>query len=185
MQLPTKQRNQIVKDIKLHNADLFTPDLTVQEELKLAQDLVYFQVSGEQQAYGLLGNAIVNRAPYFVRRDAKGVHLDTTWATYDLLSEAQSAYKVRTQDIMKSQSFVDLVPDRDYAEYANYKRTAADSIIDSKQHALIMMDQSLIDTLSIITSIGEDSYSDILNDVIEMTAEELAAEKLKMIVILK
>lgn len=177
MKLPTKQRNQIVKDIKLHNADLFTPDLTVQEELKLAQDLVYFQVSGEQQAYGLLGNAIVNRAPYFVRRDAKGVHLDTTWATYDLLSEAQSAYRVKTQDIMKSDSPIDLVPDRDYEEYAKYKRTTADSIIDSKQHTMLMIDQSLIDTLGIITSIGEDSYSDILDDIIEMTAEELAAEK--------
>lgn len=124
MQLPTKQRNQIVKDIKLHNADLFTPDLTVQEELKLAQDLVYFQVSGEQQAYGLLGNAIVNRAPYFVRRDAKGVHLDTTWATYDLLSEAQSAYKV-TKLIDNIWSDVkELVPESEYKEYANYKRLA-------------------------------------------------------------
>lgn len=128
MQLPTKQRNQIVKDIKLHNADLFTPDLTVQEELKLAQDLVYFQVSGEQQAYGLLGNAIVNRAPYFVRRDAKGVHLDTTWATYDLLSEAQSAYKV-TKLIDNIWSDVrELVPKSEYKEYANYKRLADVSI---------------------------------------------------------
>lgn len=128
MQLPTKQRNQIVKDIKLHNADLFTPDLTVQEELKLAQDLVYFQVSGEQQAYGLLGNAIVNRAPYFVRRDAKGVHLDTTWATYDLLSEAQSAYKV-TKLIDNIWSDIrELVPKSEYKEYANYKRLADVSI---------------------------------------------------------
>ena len=128
MQLPTKQRNQIVKDIKLHNADLFTPDLTVQEELKLAQDLVYFQVSGEQQAYGLLGNAIVNRAPYFVRRDAKGVHLDTTWATYDLLSEAQSAYKV-TKLVDNIWSDVkDLVPENEYKEYADYKRLADVSI---------------------------------------------------------
>lgn len=128
MQLPTKQRNQIVKDIKLHNADLFTPDLTVQEELKLAQDLVYFQVSGEQQAYGLLGNAIVNRAPYFVRRDAKGVHLDTTWATYDLLSEAQSAYKV-TKLVDNIWSDVkDLVPESEYKEYAKYKRLADVSI---------------------------------------------------------
>lgn len=128
MQLPTKQRNQIVKDIKLHNADLFTPDLTVQEELKLAQDLVYFQVSGEQQAYGLLGNAIVNRAPYFVRRDAKGVHLDTTWATYDLLSEAQSAYKV-TKLIDNIWSDVkELVPKSEYKEYADYKRLADVSI---------------------------------------------------------
>lgn len=128
MQLPTKQRNQIVKDIKLHNADLFTPDLTVQEELKLAQDLVYFQVSGEQQAYGLLGNAIVNRAPYFVRRDAKGVHLDTTWATYDLLSEAQSAYKV-TKLVDNIWSDVkELVPKSEYKEYADYKRLADVSI---------------------------------------------------------
>lgn len=128
MQLPTKQRNQIVKDIKLHNADLFTPDLTVQEELKLAQDLVYFQVSGEQQAYGLLGNAIVNRAPYFVRRDAKGVHLDTTWATYDLLSEAQSAYKV-TKLVDNIWSDVkELVPESEYKEYAKYKRLADVSI---------------------------------------------------------
>lgn len=128
MQLPTKQRNQIVKDIKLHNADLFTPDLTVQEELKLAQDLVYFQVSGEQQAYGLLGNAIVNRAPYFVRRDAKGVHLDTTWATYDLLSEAQSAYKV-TKLVDNIWSDVkELVPESEYKEYADYKRLADVSI---------------------------------------------------------
>lgn len=128
MKLPTKQRNQIVKDIKLHNADLFTPDLTVQEELKLAQDLVYFQVSGEQQAYGLLGNAIVNRAPYFVRRDAKGVHLDTTWATYDLLSEAQSAYKV-TKLIDNIWSDVrELVPKSEYKEYADYKRLADVSI---------------------------------------------------------
>lgn len=128
MQLPTKQRNQIVKDIKLHNADLFTPDLTVQEELKLAQDLVYFQVSGEQQAYGLLGNAIVNRAPYFVRRDAKGVHLDTTWATYDLLSEAQSAYKV-TKLVDNIWSDVkDLVPESEYKEYTKYKRLADVSI---------------------------------------------------------
>ena len=128
MQLPVKQRNQIVKDIKLHNADVFTPDLTVQEELKLAQDLVYFQVSGEQQAYGLLGNAIVNRAPYFVRRDAKGVHLDTTWATYDLLSEAQSAYKV-TKLVDNIWSDVkDLVPENEYKEYADYKRLADVSI---------------------------------------------------------
>lgn len=128
MKLPTKQRNQIVKDIKLHNADLFTPDLTVQEELKLAQDLVYFQVSGEQQAYGLLGNAIVNRAPYFVRRDAKGVHLDTTWATYDLLSEAQSAYKV-TKLVDNIWSDVkELVPESEYKEYADYKRLADVSI---------------------------------------------------------
>lgn len=128
MKLPTKQRNQIVKDIKLHNADLFTPNLTVQEELKLAQDLVYFQVSGEQQAYGLLGNAIVNRAPYFVRRDAKGVHLDTTWATYDLLSEAQSAYKV-TKLVDNIWSDVkELVPESEYKEYADYKRLADVSI---------------------------------------------------------
>lgn len=136
MQLPTKQRNQIVKDIKLHNADLFTPDLTVQEELKLAQDLVYFQVSGEQQAYGLLGNAIVNRAPYFVRRDAKGVHLDTTWATYDLLSEAQSAYKV-TKLIDNIWSDVkELVPESEYKEYANYKRLA-DINISFNYHPVI------------------------------------------------
>lgn len=117
MQLPTKQRNQIVKDIKLHNADLFTPDLTVQEELKLAQDLVYFQVSGEQQAYGLLGNAIVNRAPYFVRRDAKGVHLDTTWATYDLLSEAQSAKK--PEDIDEQLSIFDNVEQPKMSRYVS------------------------------------------------------------------
>lgn len=136
MQLPTKQRNQIVKDIKLHNADLFTPDLTVQEELKLVQDLVYFQVSGEQQAYGLLGNAIVNRAPYFVRRDAKGVHLDTTWATYDLLSEAQSAYKV-TKLIDNIWSDVkELVPESEYKEYANYKRLA-DINISFNYHPVI------------------------------------------------
>lgn len=136
MQLPTKQRNQIVKDIKLHNADLFTPDLTVQEELKLAQDLVYFQVSGEQQAYGLLGNAIVNRAPYFVRRDAKGIHLDTTWATYDLLSEAQSAYKV-TKLIDNIWSDVkELVPESEYKEYANYKRLA-DINISFNYHPVI------------------------------------------------
>lgn len=124
VKLPAKQRNQIVKDIRLHNADLFTPDLTVQEELELAQDLVYFQVTGEQEAYGLLGNAIVNRAPYFVRRDAKGVHLDTTWATYDLLSEAQSAYKV-TKLVDNIWSDVkELVPESEYKEYADYKRLA-------------------------------------------------------------
>lgn len=149
MKLPAKQRNQIVKDIKSHNPDVFTPDLTVQEELRLAQDLVYFQVSGEQQAYGLLGNAIVNRAPYFVRRDAKGVHLDTTWATYDLLSEAQSAYKV-TKLVDNIWSDVkDLVPESEYKEYADYKsemrqldkdadeKTSVDKEIGKSRHPII------------------------------------------------
>lgn len=117
VKLPAKQRNQIVKDIRLHNADLFTSDLTVQEELELAQDLVYFQVTGEQEAYGLLGNAIVNRAPYFVRRDAKGVHLDTTWATYDLLSEAQSAKK--PEDIDEQLSIFDNVEQPKMSRYVS------------------------------------------------------------------
>ncbi len=180
MQLQSSKRKQIVNDIKLHNPDIFQDaNLTPQQEIELAQDFVYFQISGEQQAYGLLGNAIVNRVPYFVRRDAKGVHLDTTWGTYDLLTETQSAYPVRQELPYGKTLYKSLVPVTEYKEYIKkYNPNANVKFNDSvNEYKYTDLDVTDYDKKQIEKLIFNEKYRDDVNNIRSVASNVISVYK--------
>lgn len=180
MQLQSSKRKQIVNDIKLHNPDIFQDvNLTPQQEIELAQDFVYFQISGEQQAYGLLGNAIVNRVPYFVRRDAKGVHLDTTWGTYDLLTETQSAYPVRQELPYGKTLYKSLVPVTEYKEYIKkYNPDANVKFNDTEnEYKYTDLEISEYDTKQLKQLVFDDEYNSNVDNIRQAASDAVALYK--------
>lgn len=71
---------KIVKDIKKHVPNAFGKNLTVDQELQIASDILY-KLSGEASAYGY--EQMLDFAPVVVKRDSRGVvkSIVTPWGT--------------------------------------------------------------------------------------------------------